>query len=188
AFETSNDGYTAIEREIELKSTELRKLNRIRRVCRDVRKRAETESAIQSLGVVIAFDADAAKVLDKAATDDAAATARIAALSEQIAALEAERAALIFDDGLLARADDITQLRDRRVQVRAGKADLPKRRAELATAEATLNRLAAELEWSGDVDQVIARISTKGKVGVLRNLLNRRGAQSGAVNNARESV
>ena len=50
AFETSNDAYTAIESEIELKSAELRKLNRIRRVCRDVRKRAETESAIQALG------------------------------------------------------------------------------------------------------------------------------------------
>lgn len=188
AFETSNDAYTVIEGEIELKSAELRKLNRIRRVCRDVRKRAETESAIQTLGTVVPFDAGAAKILEKAATDEAAATTRIAALSEQIAALEAERAAMIFDDGLLARAEDIAQLRDRRIQVRAGKADLPKRRAELAAAEATLNRLAAELEWSGDIDQVIARIPAKTKVALLRGLLNRRGAQSGAVKNAKGAV
>ena len=50
AFETANDAYQAIEQEIEIKSAELRKLNRIRRVCRDVRKRAETEAAIQALG------------------------------------------------------------------------------------------------------------------------------------------
>ena len=188
AFETSNDAHSVIESEIELKSTELRKLNRIRRVFRDVRKRVETESAIPTLGTVIPLDADAGRILERAAADEAAATARIAALNEQIAALEAEVAALIFDDGLLARAEDVAQLRDRRIQVRSGKADLPKRRAELAAAEATLKRLGAELEWSGDVDQVIARIPAKVKVAVLRGLLNRRGAQSGAVENAKGAV
>ena len=188
AFETSNDAHTAIEAEIELKSAELRRLNRIRRVCRDVRKRAETENAIGTLGTVIAFDADAARILERAASDEATATARIAALSEQIATLEAERAALNFDDGLIERAEDIAQLRDRRIQVRTGKADLPKRRAELAAAEAALLRLAAELEWSGDVDQVVARIPAKAKVAALRGLLNRRGAQSGAVENAKAAV
>jgi hypothetical protein len=59
---------------------------------------------------------------------------------------------------LLARGEDIKQLHDRRIEIRAGKADLPKRRAKLAGAQATLNRLAAELEWTGDVDQLIARI------------------------------
>jgi len=187
AFETANDAYSVIESEIELKSAELRKLNRIRRVCRDVRKRAETQSAIDALREVIPFDADASKILEKAAKDEAAATARIATLSEQIAALEAECAALIFDEALLARAEDIAQLRDRRIQVRAGKADLPKRRAELAAAEATLNRLAGELEWNGDIDQLIARIPAKSKVAILRGLLNRRGAQSGAVENAKSA-
>jgi uncharacterized protein YhaN len=187
-FETSNDAHTAIEHQIELKSTELRRLNRIRRVSRDVRKRAETESAIQTLGTVNAFDADAAQLLEKAAADEATATARIAALSEQIGALEAERAALIFDDGLLARAEDIAQLRDVRIEVRAGKADLPKRRAELAAAEAALLRLATELEWSGGVDEVIARIPAKAKVAALRGLLNRRGRQSGAVENAKAAA
>lgn len=188
AFETANEAYGVIESEIELKSAELRKLGRIRRVCRDVRKRAETQSAIDALREVIWFDADASKILEKAAKDEAAATARIATLSEQIAALEAQCAALIFDEALLARAEDIAQLRDRRIQVRAGKADLPKRRAELAAAEATLNRLAGELEWRGDIDQLIARIPAKAKVAVLRALLNRRGAQFGAVENAKNAV
>ncbi|MGL9623021.1 AAA family ATPase [Bradyrhizobium sp. U531] len=188
AFEAANDAYSIIESEIEIKSAELRKLGRIRRVHRDVRKRAETEGALDALGTVIPFDTDASKILEKAAKDEAAATARIATLSEQIATLKAECAALIFDNALLARAEDIAQLRDRRIQVRAGKADLPKRRAELAAAEATLNRLAGELEWSGDIDQLIARIPGKAKVTVLRGLLNRRGAKSSAVENARSGV
>jgi uncharacterized protein YhaN len=58
ALETSNDAYGAIESEIELKSAELRKLNRIRRVCRDVRKRADAESALQALEETIPFDAE----------------------------------------------------------------------------------------------------------------------------------
>jgi uncharacterized protein YhaN len=188
AFETADAAHGAIEREIEIKSVELRKLSRIRRVCRDVRKRVETESAIQALGTVAPFDADASKTLEKAAKDEAAATARIAALSEQIAALEAERAGLTFDESLLARAEDIAQLRDRRIQIRSGKADLPKRRAELAVAEATLKRLSAELEWSGDGDEVIACIPAKAKVAVLRGLLNRRGAQAGALENAKDAL
>ena len=188
AFETTNDAYKAIEQEIELKSAELRKLSRIRRVCRDVRKRAETETAIQALGAVIPFDADASQLLEKAAKDDADAASRIATLNEQIAALQAEQSALVFDQALLARADDIQLLHDRRIQIRAGKADLPKRRAELAGAEAALNRLAAELEWCGGIDQLIARIPARAKVATLRTLLNRRGEQTGAVENAKAAV
>jgi uncharacterized protein YhaN len=188
AFEAANDAYGVIESEIELKSAELGKLGRIRRVHRNVRKRMETEGAIAALGTVIPFDTDASQILENAAKDEAAAKERIATLSEQIATLEAECAALIFDDALLARAEDVAQLRDRRIQVRAGKADLPKRRTELAAAEAALNRLAGELEWSGAIDQLIARIPAKAKVAVLRGLLNRRGAQSGAVGNAKNAV
>lgn len=188
ALETANDAYEAIEREIELKSSELRKLSRIRRVCRDVRKRAETESAIQALGAVTSLDADASRLLERAAKDDAEAASRIATLNEQTASLQAERATLDYDGPLLVRADDIQHLHDRRIQIRAGKADLPKRRAELAGAETTLNRLAAELEWNGDINQLIARIPPRAKIGTLRALLNRHGEQVAAVENAKAAV
>lgn len=188
AFETANDAHQAIEQEIELKSAELRKLNRIRRVCRDVRKRAETETAIQALGDVIPFDADASRLLEKAAKDDADAASRVATLNEQIVGLQAERTALAYDQALLARADDIQLLHDRRIQIRAGKADLPKRRSELAGAEATLNRLATELEWTGNIDQLIARIPARAKIATLRTLLNRRGGLIGAVEGAKAAA
>jgi uncharacterized protein YhaN len=188
AFESANDAYQAIEHEIEVKSAELRKLNRIRRVCRDVRKRAQTESAIQAMGQVVSFAEDASGLLEKAAKDDADAASRIGTLTEQIAALHVERAALTYEQGILFRSDDIQQLHDRRIQIRAGKADLPKRRAELAGAEATLNRLAAELEWTGDVDQLIARIPARAKIAALRTLRNRRGEQLAAVENAKAAA
>jgi len=188
AFETTNGAYQAIEQEIEVKCAELRKLNRIRRVCRDVRKLAETETALQALGQVIPFAEDASGLLEKAAKDDSNAASRIATLNEQIAGLQAERVALAYDQALLLRADDIQQLHDRRIQIRAGKTDLPKRRAELASAEATLNRLAAELEWTGDIDQLIARVPARAKIATLRTLLNRRGEQLAAVQNAKAAL
>ena len=188
AFETANSDYQTIERQIEVKSAELRKLNRIRRVCRDVRERAKTEAAIQALGKVIPFAKDASQQLEKAAKDDADASSRIRTLNEQITGLETERATLAYDQALLARAEDVQQLHDRRIQIRAGKADLPKRRAELAGAEATLNRLAAELEWAGDIDQLVARIPARSKIATLRTLLNRRGEQIAAVENAKAAA
>lgn len=188
AFESADNAYQAIEQEIELKSAELRKLNRIRRVCRDVRERAQTKTAMQALGKVVPFAQESSQRLEKAAKDDADAASRIATLNEQIAALETERATLAYDQALLVRADDVQHLHDRRIQIRAGKADLPKRRAELAGAEATLNRLAAELEWAGDIDQLVARIPARAKIATLRTLLNRRGEQIAAVDNAKLAV
>jgi uncharacterized protein YhaN len=187
-FETADQAYQAIEHEIEIKSAELRKLTRIRRVCRDVRKRSETEAAIRALGTVIPFAHDALELMEKAARDDADAASRIATLNEQIAGLRADRIALVYDQALLARAEDIQHLHDRRIQVRAGKADLPKRRAELAGAEATLNRLAAELEWTGSIDELIACIPPRAKIATLRTLLKRHGEQTAAVENAKAAV
>jgi uncharacterized protein YhaN len=188
AFEASNEAHFAIEQEIEIKSAELRKLSRIRRVCRDVRKRAETEAAVQSLGKVTSFGTDASQLLEKASKDDADAASRIATLKEQIETLRERRTALAYDPALVLRADDIQQLHERRIQIRAGKADLPKRRAELAGAETTFNRLAAELEWTGDLDQLIAHLPARAKIATLRTLLNRRGEQIAAVENAKAAV
>lgn len=188
AFDAAREAYATIEGEIQQKSAELRRLARIRRVCRNVRRRAETESAIHALGEVIPFDADASRILEQAATGEAAAVAHIAALREQAAGLEAERAGLTVDTVVLARAQDIAQLRDRRIQSRAGKADLPKRRTELAAAEATLIRLGSELEWTGDVAQLVARIPAKARIAALRDLLGRRGAQLAARGTAKGAV
>lgn len=187
-FEKAGAAYHVLEQEIEAKSAELRKLARIRRVCRDVKALAGTETALAAMGDVIPLALDAAETLERACRAEADAASRIAVLKDQIAALEAECNALTFDQALLARTDDIEQLRDRRIQVRSGKTDLPKRRAELASAETTLRRLSTELEWAGDIDDLIARIPARAKVAPLRALLNRRGEQMAAVANAGDGV
>jgi uncharacterized protein YhaN len=185
AFESSNEACVTLERKIEEKSAELRKLTRIRRVCRDVRKRAETEATITALGTVIVLPEDATASLETAARNDEAAATRMTTLTEQIEALQKERDTLTYDEGLLQREQDIAQFHDRRIQIRAGKADLPKRRAELVGAEAAISRLASDLDWQGkDIDQIVACIPARAKIAAVRGLLNRHGGLVAAVENA----
>ncbi len=189
AYETAQEAYDALEQEIQGKSAELLKLNRIRRVYREVRRRSELESDIRSLGDVILLPEDAMRSLEQAELEDAGARARIEALTEQLEAAREERAALTCDEELLLRAEDIQQLHVRRIQVRAGKSDLPKRRAELAGSEADLRRLALELEWEGaDIDQLLARLPARPKVTSVRTLLSRRGALFSNTRNAEQAL
>lgn len=189
AFESSNEACLALEREIDEKSVELRKLTRIRRVYRNVRKRADIDAAIAALGTVAILPEDASARLEAAARNDEAAATRLAALTEQIEALRNEQAPLTYNDGLLQREPDIAHLHERRIQVRAGKADLPKRRAELAGAEAAIRRLANEIDWQDrNIDQIVRSIPARAKVAAIRSLLNRHGALVTAVENARLAV
>lgn len=185
AFESSDEACLALEREINEKSAELRKLTRIRRVYRNARKHVDIEEAIAALGAVTILPDDASTLLDAAARNDEAAATRLAALTEQLETLRTEQAPLTYDDALLQREQDIAHLHERRIQVRAGKADLPKRRVELAGAEAAIRRLANDLDWQDkDIDQIIAGIPARSKVTGLRSLLSRRGALLAAVENA----
>ena len=176
ALDNANEAYQDLETEMETKTAEARKLNRIRRVCRDVQKHAELSRRIGELGEVVSLPDDASVLLNEALNADSHAQIRLAALTEQIEALGKERAALTYDEAFLARSDDIDRLHERRIQVRAGKADLPKRRAELAIAEGSLKRLAAELDWQlGDPDQILARLPTRSKLASARGFSKRRG-------------
>ena len=189
ALEEATAAYCAIEADIQAKTVEERKLTRIRRVCRHVRARAELGASIEALGPVPSLPEGASETLDRALNDDNQATARLAAVQEQIDVLLQERAALVYDDTLIARAGDINLLHERRIQVRGGIADLPKRRAELSAAEASLKRLAGELEWpASNADQIIANIPARPKLARARTLSNRRGELSTAVDNARAGL
>ena len=188
-FEAVQEACATLEQDIEGKSVELRKLSRIRRVCRDVRGKSELDTTIAALGEVTPLPTDACQTLEAAEREDANATARIETLTEQLETARRERAALTYDEALLLRAQDIEHLHERRIQVRAGKADLPKRRAELASAEADLRRLASELEWeAGDIDQLVARIPARSKLAAVRTLLNRRGERVSAVESTKVAL
>ena len=185
AVEAVQETYAALEKEIEEKSAEQRKLGRIRRVYGSVRRNSELEEGIAALGEVTLLREDALQILGNAERNDAATAGRIEILMNQIDSARDERSKLIYDEGLIAHEDDIEQLHEQRITARSAKADLPALRAELARAEADLRRLAADLEWDADdVGLIIGRIPPRPKVNIARTLLNRRGERFSAVQNA----
>ena len=189
AVEAVQETYAALEQEIEEKSTEQRKLGRIRRVYGSVRRNAELEEGIAALGEVTLLREDALQILGNAERHDAATAGRIEILMNQIDSARDERSKLTYDEGLIAHEDDIEQLHEQRITARSAKADLPALRAELARAEADLRRLAADLEWDADdVELTIGRIPPRPKVNIARTLLNRRGERLSAVQNAKAAT
>jgi uncharacterized protein YhaN len=184
-LEEATLSYRAIETEIQAKSAESRKLNRIRRVCRHVRARAELDESMEALGRVAELPEGAADELNSAVDEKRQAGVRLAGLQEQIDSLGREIAASTYDERLIARAEEIDRLHERRIQIGSGVADLPKRRAELGVAETNLKRLAGELGWPQDAPEgIIAAIPQRSKVAQARALLTRRGELSTAVVNA----
>lgn len=189
ALADADSAYSGLESGIESKSAELRKLNRVRRVFRDVRKRAQLANEIEALGDIILLPEGAAAALNEAIRDDGTANTRIETMTEEIEKLQKERSALSYEEPLLVRAEDIARLHERRIQIRLGRTDLPKRRTELASAEAQLARLAAELEWEAeDNNTIMRRIPTRPKLTSARSLLNLRGELNSAVDSAKAAV
>ena len=187
--DSARDTYTALEEEIEETSAEQRKLGRIRRVYRNVRRKAELDQTIDDLGEATTLPENALQILQAVEHDDVSAEARVETLKNQLEFARTERSELNYDEVLILHEHDIEQLHELRIKVRDGRADLPKRRAELAGAEADLRRLAVELDWDAkDVDQIIGLIPARTKVATVRTLLNRRGERFSAVENSKAAA
>lgn len=158
-FEDANENLQALQRQHEIKSTEMNRLGRIRRVYAAVRRIEELQAAIAHLGEIVLLPEDAARTLEKAERRETETVARIETLSAQHEQAEQEMAALTFDEVLVRRAEDIQQLHERRIEVRREAGDLPKRRGELEAAVDELRRLASEIGWaSSDTDYLVERI------------------------------
>ena len=176
-LESAEDAYITIEREFEKVSAERTRLGRIRRVYRDVRRKADLEKAIAELGEVVSLPEKARQVLEESEREESEASTRIDTLSGQLTKVREELQSLNFDEKLVRRAEDIVDLHERRIEIRREKADLPKRQAELDAAEADLRAHAAELGWQEDaVEDLIARIPARVALNHVRSLLDRRGA------------
>lgn len=189
AVDDVQESYAALEKEIEEKSAEQRKLGRIRRVYGNVRRNAELEEEIAALGEVTPLGEDALRILRDAERDDAATAGRVETLEGRVETARKERSGLTPDEGLIAHENDIEQLHERRITARDAQADLPALRAELAGVEADLRQLAADLEWDADdVERIIGRIPPRPKVNTARTLLNRRGERLSAVESAKAAA
>ena len=189
AVDGVQETYAVLEKEIEEKSAEQRKLGRIRRVYGNVRRNAELEEGIAALGGVTLLREDALQILRDAERNDAAIAGRVETLKGQIETVREERSKLTHDEGLIAHESDIEQLHEQRIAARDAKVDLPALGAELAGVEADLRRLAADLEWdANDVERIIGRIPPRPKVNTARTLLNRRGERLSAVESAKTAT
>ena len=188
-LEEADASVAKLEAEIETQTAEHRKLTRVRRVCRDVRKRTEINAAIQQLGDTVSLPIDAQNVLDDAIRDQTNAATRMDTLNEAIDKLEGERANLAYDQNLLIRGDDIARLHERRITISDRRSDLPKRRAELANAESQLTVLASEIGWTpAEPAAIVARIPTRTALTSIRSVLNQRGELDMAVAGAEEAL
>jgi len=178
-----------LEKEIESRSIEQRKLNRIRRVYRSIHKLTTLEEENALLGDVKLLPDDAGARLETATKDMANSRSRIDELTEHLKRAKTERADLGCDEVLLRRAEDIQQLHKQRIEVQKEKADLPKRLAELEMAESRLCTLAEELGWPfGDIDAILLRLPRRAAVASTRGLLTARGERASAIDAATSAL
>ena len=183
-FEISEEAYAEVEGKFEKVSAERTRLGRIRRVHRYVRRKAELDEQIASLGIVVPLPEDARQILGESERKESEASTGIDTLSGHMAKACEGLKALTYDKQLVLRADDVGQLHERRIEIRGEKADLPKRQAELDAAEAQLRALATELGWQEkEIGELIARVPARAKLAAVRPLLGQRGELASDVKN-----
>lgn len=189
AFVAAETVLSGLQRDYEQYHAEERRLERIRRVYRDVRRVQDLKTEIRAHGSVAPLPEGAAVELAEAERALFEATTRIDTLSGQLRQARDGLHGLPGDPALLQRADDVQLLHERRIETRRARADLPKRQAELDAAEAQLRGLARELGWENDgLEEVIATIPPRARVGVVRDLLGERGEHESKVAASREAL
>jgi len=184
AYDTVEEACAEIDKKIKDASAERNRLNRIRRIFRNVRRKQELDGQLGELEDAILLPEDAAKTVADAEGKDAKAQTRIATLQDQLKRAETELGGLTFNEAVVQRSDDIRQLHERRIEIRGEKADLPKREAELNAAEEELRAGARELGWTEtDPAALDKRIPTRNKIGAVRSLIAKKGEADAEVAN-----
>lgn len=187
--DAAQNAYTTLEKEIEKKASEKKKLDRIRRSYRNVRGIEEIDRELSALGEVPDFPEGALDILLAAERKEETAMAEVRILTEQLETARGKLSALTFDETLLHHEEDIQKLHEGRIRVRDEKESLPKRETELATANGQFLLLASALGWKGqDVDALIELIPPRGKTIEARHLLTNRGTLLSAVEAAKQSL
>jgi uncharacterized protein YhaN len=189
AFDDAQEAFETLEKEIEEKSVEQRKLSRIRRVYRQVIRLAVVEAEVAGLGEVPSLPDDAETRLTTAIQEQSDAQSKIDELDGQLAQSRSARSDLLCDETILLRSEEIGHLHTQRIEVHKEKADFPKRRAELAVKEQRLCGLAEDLGWDdSDSAVIISRIPQRAMVTAVRTLLNKRGELVAAINSAQTAL
>ena len=187
--DTAQVAYDTLEKEIEEKTSEKRKLDRIRRSYRNVREIGKIDRELSALGDVPAFPEEALETLLSAERKEETAMAEVRILTEQLETARRKLSELTFDETLLHHEEDIQKLHEGRIHVRDGKASLPKRETELAAANGQFLLLASALGWKAqEVGTLIELIPPRAKTIEVRRLLTNRGTLQAAVEAARQAL
>ncbi|WP_053765162.1 YhaN family protein [Leptospirillum ferriphilum] len=187
--DTAQDAYDNLEREIEKKTSEKRKLDRIRRSYRNVRGIEEIDRELSALGDIPPFPEETLETLLAAERKEETAMAEVRILTEQLETARRKLSELTFDETLLHYEEDLQKLHEKRIRVRDEKASLPNRETELAAANGQFLLLASGLGWKGqEVGALIDNIPPRDKTIEARRLLTNRGTLLSAVEAARQTL
>ncbi len=174
-FEKLREDHRRLEKEIQGKDAELRKLGRIRRVARYIHTKSRLEAAIADLDSVADLPSDAREKLTRAERELGLAARRLEEQQAEVQAARKDKAALTWNEALLLRREDIDQLHEQRIQVQGERIDLPKRQRDLANEEEKIRDSAIELGWEHeDISALTDRIPNRTTAGHARGLLHRR--------------
>ena len=180
---------TEIDGEIAGATAELTRLERMRRVLRDVRGMQELDRLLEELKDAVSLPETAAGQVENFGMEAAKAVAGIDALKGERERAEEKLEGVSFDDTLVRRAEDIRRLHGRRNVILQQKADLPRRQNELKAAEEELRASAAELGWKeADPAALTARIPASVEVVAARALLERLGGLRANVETRQEEL
>lgn len=184
-YEKWRDDHTERVQSVEEEEAELHKLERIRRVAADVRRKRELDRELAELGNIAELPPNAREVLRSAEEEMRQAGKRLDEQKADADILRKDHEALVWDDALLVRAEEIDLLHTQRIEVQNEQGDLPKREKELYSLEGNVHELAAELGWEAEhVDAIVMRIPNRGKVNRARGLFKQRGTRVASVERA----
>jgi uncharacterized protein YhaN len=127
------------------RQNDLRKVQRVRRVAPSVQSRAALLGTISGLAAS-PFEADHERTHDQAVEAISGAQLKRQAAVSAAEEIRDRMAGIVVDDVLLAQREEIDRLVSEAGAARQGAEHLPLRQAELRTLQATVTRLAGELD------------------------------------------
>ncbi len=164
-----------IDQQISMKTLSLRKLERVRRVFRDVSRLDQIESEIASIGPLPVLPGNAREKLESAQEKIAEARIQGETLKSRLQDAFAERESIHKDEKILARATEIGRLHEVRIQIQKAQEDLPKRQAELVSLVSELSSLSRELSWEPmDVEHLLSKIPGRARSLSVSRLISER--------------
>jgi uncharacterized protein YhaN len=165
---------TELRDERAARQNDLRKIQRVRRIAPAVQSRAALLETIGGLPTS-PFEADHERTHDQAFEAISAAQLQKQAAGSAAQEIRDRMAAIVVDDVLLAQREDVDRLVSEAGAARQGAEHLPLRQAELRTLQATVTRLAGELDLDDlPADAMQSRLPSRIALAALQRLAAKR--------------